>query len=45
MNDWRWVEEIMILVAKQQCIRFKEVAIQIEAAPIMAPRVPREDYG
>ena len=39
-NDWKRVEETVILVAKQQRVRSRGIAIQTDVAPKMAPKTP-----
>ena len=39
-NDWKRVEETVILVAKQQRVRSRGIAIPTEVAPKMAPKTP-----
>jgi hypothetical protein len=39
-NDWRRVEETVSLVAKQQCVRAKDIVTQSDVGPILAPKAP-----
>ena len=39
-NDWRRVEETVILVAKQQRVRARGIATRFDAGPILAPKAP-----
>ena len=39
-NDWRRVEETVILVAKQQRVRSRGIAIHTEVAPKTTPKTP-----
>ena len=39
-NDWRRIEETMILVAKQQRVRTRGIATRVDMGPLMAPKIP-----
>ena len=39
-NDWRRVEETMIVVAKKQCVRTRGIATQADISLLMAPKTP-----
>ena len=39
-NDWRRVEETVILVAKQQRVRARGIITRADMEPVMAPRAP-----
>ena len=39
-NDWRRMEEIVILVAKQQRVRARGIITRADMEPVMAPRAP-----
>ena len=39
-NDWRRMEETLILEAKQQCVRAKGILTRADMEPVMTPRAP-----
>jgi hypothetical protein len=39
-NNWRRMEETLILVAKQQCVRARGIVTRSDVGPILAPKTP-----
>ena len=39
-NDWKMVEEIVILVAKQQHVSARGIVTRADMGPLMAPKTP-----
>ena len=44
-NDWRRVEETVILLAKQQRVRSRSVGTKIDLEPIYSPRAPKVSFA